>query len=81
MNLFLKIIKPNKTIYVKVDSFVHLKLHDVIHDMGYKMRVIAPNKWDYEIENDLSYEMDTIDELEVFIKNNINIAKHRTYAI
>lgn len=81
MNLFLKIIKPNKNIYIKVDILVHFKLHDAIHDMGYKMEKCTPAKWDYEIENGLSYEMDTLKELKVFIKNNIKKKKYRTYEI
>lgn len=92
-NVFLAIQQKTKTIYVKVNGFstivsngnriygVHERLVDFVHDKGYKCYKIAPNKWDYNIETGLSYEIDTNEELDIFIRNNTTIKKHRTYAI
>lgn len=81
MKYFLAFIQPTKTIYIKVDIEVHEPLVDFIHDVGYKTKKITPNKWEYNIDNGLSYELDTIEELDIFIKRNRNTVKKRTYAI
>lgn len=91
--LFFGVQDKTKTIYVKVNSLstvvingkrsygVHEKLIDFLHDKGCKCYRVTPNKWEYNIESGLSYEIDTEHELNTFIKNNTKLKKHRTYAI
>lgn len=79
--VFIKAEKEG-TIYIKVDSFLletdtkHVStdnetLLDVLQDNGYEVTASNEKEWNNYIEYGLSYEIDTIHELEEFKEINV----------
>lgn len=73
-NVFLSATINDTRIYIKCNKDVVEALHDILHDNGYKLTKTSPEMWDYYIEDGLSYEVDTIEEVNEFIDIN-NTAK------
>lgn len=80
MKYFIAAYRKGKTIYIKVDEVIHEKLFNVLHDFGFTMSRTVPNKWDYNIELGLSFEIDTEEEIASFVEFN-NKVNPRVHAI
>lgn len=70
MNYFIAAYRNHKVIYIKTNAVIHEKLFNVLHNFGFVIDKTTPNKWDYNIETGLSYEIDTEEEIESFVKHN-----------
>ena len=58
------------TIYIKVNSILMNPLFDLLHDYQRIVESCTQREWTDGIEGGLSYEIDTIEELEEFKENN-----------
>lgn len=75
--VFFKAIINDSTIYVKIDSTLIGKIHDVFHDAGYIISKATVDEWDYNIEYGTSFEMLTIEELIEFEEHNLKVKESR----
>ena len=69
-NKFIAATINNSTIYIKVDSTIIVLAVDILHDNKYVVKASTIEDWENNIDYGLSYEIDTIEEIETFNNNN-----------
>lgn len=69
-NKFIAATINNSTIYIKVDSTIIVLVVDILHDNKYVVKASTIEDWENNIDYGLSYEIDTIEEIETFNNNN-----------
>jgi hypothetical protein len=70
LNTYITASINNTTIYVKVNSSIIMEVFDILIDNKYVVDKTTQDEWNINIENGISYEIDTLLELEEFTSNN-----------
>lgn len=73
---FFKATSRSSEIYVKVKGIIINNIVETLVENGYTISKIEAKTWDYNIETGDSYEIDTKEEVEEFIANNLKFRTH-----